>query len=543
MSHVAGDVFLWGPMGAGKSSVGSALAAATGAELIDTDRLVERRTAQSLAALFSRGGEPAFRLAERDTLDAILARSPGSPPRVVSLGGGALLDRNRRLAVLERGTLVTLTATPEVCFGRIDVSRETRPLLSGQSREEATETLRKLQVDRANAYGESHLTIETTRLSVPQIVAQLLPLLARRHVVVAAGPKTYAVHLATRIDGLEEILPLAGATSTNVVTDDNVAALTAFAALLDDKRAEAVGAPVVLAAGERHKTIAGVQPIWDSLLSRGADRSAALVAIGGGVVTDMTGFAAAAWHRGVRWIAAPTTLLGMVDASVGGKTGVDLGQAKNALGAFHPPIAVRACVGWLETEPPRSYRSGLAELLKTALIARPDLLADMLADPSSFARRDEARLLQAVTAATAAKAAIVSRDPEERGERAVLNLGHTLGHALEAAGGYERYTHGEAVGLGLLAALRVGTALGITEDGEALVHQVARFLSAVGLPSALTNAELTSALPLLGLDKKRRGRALRFITLERPGVPRMVDLPIDELGRLLELHGGGAPRS
>lgn len=539
MSQLARDVFLWGPMGAGKSTVGAALAAETGAPFVDLDRWVEQRAGRTVGALFEHGGELSFRRAERDALEEILRESDTGRPRVVSLGGGALLDRGLRLSVLERATLVVLTASPEVSLVRMNVSRETRPLLAGQDDLTAASTLRRLMTDRANAYAEAHLTYDTSSLSVDQVIAALLPRLGVPHVLVAAGAKTYPVVVAEGTAELHGGLPVRGASGTLVVTDENVSALAAFGEVRARLARAGSASPVVLAAGERHKTVAGVQPIWDALLAHGADRSTVLVGVGGGVVTDMTGFAASTWHRGVRWMAVPTTLLGMVDASVGGKTGVDLGPAKNALGAFHPPLAVHASVAWLETEPARSFASGQAELLKTALLARPDVLAEMIERPVAFAERDPARLVRAVTAAAAAKAAIVSRDPEERGERAVLNLGHTLGHALESAGGYERFTHGEAVGLGLLAALRVGGALGITENADALAADVARVLSAFGLPTTLTDVDVRAALPLLGLDKKRKGQTLRFITVVRPGVPRMIDLPLSELQTLYDRHGAG----
>jgi shikimate kinase/3-dehydroquinate synthase len=523
------SIFLWGPMGVGKSTLGAALAARRGWTFVDTDRALEARLGQSVAVYFAREGEARFRSAERAFLETLLdEEAAGIAPRVVALGGGSLLDRSLRLRALEAVTVVTLDAPLDELLARTNVSRETRPLLGGEDPEKA---LRRLLDDRAAAYRETHGVVRTLPDDVVGALEHIELLADEAPCAVAAGLRTYAVTVSADVAPMARAWSALKATSFPVVTDENVAQLAAFGRAPLPHAADPC--VTVLRAGETHKTLGALQLVWDAWLTQRVDRNALVAAVGGGVVTDMAGFAAATWHRGVRWWAVPTTLLGMVDASVGGKTGVDLGVAKNALGAFHPPVGVHADTTFLATEPERSYRSGIAEIVKTALLARPRLLDELLRDPAALAGRDPSMLRHAVASCASAKAAIVSRDPEERGERAVLNLGHTLGHALESAGGFDRYTHGEAVALGTLAALRVGTALGHTHQGPVLEREITRLFDAVGLPTQLGRDELERALPLLGLDKKKDGASVRYIVVDEPGRPRIVSLPLSELTTLL----------
>jgi shikimate kinase / 3-dehydroquinate synthase len=587
-------VFLWGPMGVGKSTLAPRLAERLGWASLDLDTLVAERSGCSVAELFASGGEALFRRHERavfDELLASLATDPTStaprrsPALVVSLGGGTLLDRSVRLRALSVGTVVTLRASAHTLARRLDVSRETpRPLVEAARRAEETleAVVERLLTDRATAYSETHGFVEVEATSpsatrrvdkgggtleaatasppepqaaqerpVDEILQELATWAVEAPRLVAAGARSYPVTVGRDLGPLVRQLSRLAPTSTNVVTDDNVAALArAAAAPLDRWRRPATNASPAIAttpavdasssatwltipAGEATKTLATTEAILRGWLAARVDRSGLAIGVGGGVVTDVTGFAASTWHRGISWIAVPTTLLGMVDASVGGKTGVDLGVAKNAVGAFHPPMGVHADVTWLQTESDRSYRGGIAELLKTALVGAADLFL-ALEDPqvlSALLAREPETLVSLVGRAMETKAGIVSRDPEERGERAVLNFGHTLGHALESAGGFDRWTHGEAVALGSVAALRLGEVLGVTP--RALADAAIGILRAVGLPTVIEPALLEEALPLLGLDKKRRGADVRFVLVEAPGLARLVDVPLAELPSLL----------
>jgi shikimate kinase/3-dehydroquinate synthase len=293
--------------------------------------------------------------------------------------------------------------------------------------------------------------------------------------------------------------------------------------------------PVVveLTPGEEHKHVGSVERIWRAALDASADRSSIFVAFGGGVASDITGFAAATYMRGVPWLCVPTTLLAMVDASVGGKTGVDLQAAKNAAGAFHQPKAVVCDVDLLATESLRGFRSALAEVVKTALIGDADLLDYLEANAAALTQRDPALLVEIVRRSMRVKARIVSLDERESGPRAKLNLGHTIGHALEANAGYSRLSHGEAISLGLVAALRIGVRLGVTP--RPLADRVHALLDRIGLPTDLGAENLEQALQLVGHDKKRAGKKLKFVVVR---APESVDTMDIELERVKELGLG-----
>jgi shikimate kinase/3-dehydroquinate synthase len=338
-------------------------------------------------------------------------------------------------------------------------------------------------------------------------------------VEILLGERSYVVDVAAGAaqQRLRVSLEALSPTRVVVVTDDVVAPLVlpglepAFLGFVDTVR-------VVIPAGEKHKTLATVETILRAAVEAPVDRDALMVGVGGGVVTDITGLAAALALRGLRWIAVPTTLLSMVDASVGGKTAVDLGSAKNAIGAFHQPSAVIVDPVFTRTESARAFRSGLAELLKTALVGDRGLY-DTLRAPGGAERLSRDRDIAATTAAIRAsikvKASVVGRDEKEHGERAHLNLGHTIGHALEAEGGFERLTHGEAVSLGLVAALRVGVRLGVTPSD--LAHEIIDVQRRLGLPVDLDSEPLQSALRWATFDKKRRGGSLRIVLVREPG--------------------------
>jgi shikimate kinase/3-dehydroquinate synthase len=289
-------------------------------------------------------------------------------------------------------------------------------------------------------------------------------------------------------------------------------------------------ATLVLPPGEEHKNTASLERIWSAALAAGADRKSVFVALGGGVVTDVVGFAAATWMRGVRWIGIPTTLLAMVDASVGGKTAIDLKDAKNSVGAFHQPSAVLCDVDHLLTEPVRGYTSALAEVVKTALIGDPELFGLIEQSADAVRARDPELVTELVRRSVRVKARIVGLDERESGFRATLNLGHTIGHALEAYGGYGKLRHGEAISLGLVAALRIGERLGLT--ARAISDRTIVMLRILGLPVDLHAQPVAKAVDLIGHDKKRAGETIRFIAARAIGRVELHDIRLDELKSL-----------
>lgn len=536
MKYPVPTLVLNGFMGSGKSTVGRLVAERAGARFVDLDEVITVRAGKSVEAIFRDLGEPAFRALEAEMLEEALAGASaggdsgeGARPCVVAVGGGAMLNRKRRREALTRACVVTLTATPDMLVAR--TAGSARPLLAGA--EDPLKRVRELLEDRAEAYLEAHAQVPTDERSPEQVAEAVLTAWSQRPIAVALGLRSYTVRFTT---GAAEVAAEAVArltpTGVFVVTDENVAAhwggplaeaLTA--------RGLTPRATVVLTPGEEHKRLGPIEKALTVMVEAGADRGAVVVGHGGGVVTDMAGFAAATLLRGVRWVALPTTLLSMVDASVGGKTGVDLGPAKNAVGAFHQPSAVVIDVAKVSTETDRNYRSGLAEVVKAACIADPELLTLLERSSAEVLARKASVVEELAFRAIAVKAAIVARDEHETGDRALLNFGHTIGHALEAEGGFHRLTHGEAVALGMVAMLRVGQALGVTpaDEAERVIHLLAR----LELPVDLDAQPLAAALRFIGLDKKRRGSSVRAVVMERVGATRVYPLALDAFPALL----------
>ena len=509
-------LLLNGFMGTGKSSVGRLVAARTGRRSVDLDSLVEARAGMGISRFFAERGEPAFRALEREVLLEQIARPE---PVVIALGGGALLNRETRLRALDEAVVVTLQAGPQEILRRC-ASDDSRPLLAGPDREAR---IHELLAARAGSYVEAHAAVATDGRSPDAIASDIIAIWERDPLAVGAGASSYAVDVGAGI--MAKRLPaLIGAPSRTVlVSDENVFGLHGHSAVA------ALGSPAVvrLPPGEENKHIGTVERIWTAALEAHADRKALFVALGGGVVTDMTGFAAATFMRGVRWLGIPTTLLAMVDASVGGKTGVDLMAAKNAVGAFWQPSGVICDVDVLRTETPRAFRSALAEVVKTAIIGDPQLLSAFDDAESLESVRPHDLLSDIVRRSVRVKARIVSADERESGLRAVLNLGHTVGHALEAVAGYSRLTHGEAVSLGLVAALRIGVTLGFTP--VALAEHIEQLLGRIGLPTDVRNEPLDDAVRLIAHDKKRKASKLTFIVARELGRVESVDIPLAEL--------------
>ena len=268
-------------------------------------------------------------------------------------------------------------------------------------------------------------------------------------------------------------------------------------------------ASLVLPDGEVHKTLACAGEAFAALATLGATRDASVIALGGGVVGDLAGFAAACWMRGIDFLQFPTTLLAMVDSSVGGKTGVNLAAGKNLVGAFHQPRAVVADTATLATLPAREYRAGLAEVVKYGAIGDPAFFAWLEQHVDALSARDSAALVHIITASCRHKAAIVARDEFEQGERALLNFGHTFGHAFETLGGYDGLLHGEAVAIGMLLAARLSATLGRAPTADA--DRLAALLGALGLPVEPPAHDPRRVLGLMRLDKKNLGGLLRLV--------------------------------
>ena len=319
-----------------------------------------------------------------------------------------------------------------------------------------------------------------------------------------------------------------------IVTDPRVGALYAARA----KAALETVAPAAvfeLEGGETGKDMRAVEAVLEALLAHGADRRSIVIALGGGVVGDIAGFAAAIYMRGIRFVQAPTTLLAQVDSSVGGKTGVNHPRGKNLIGAFHQPEVVVADTDTLRTLPPRELSAGLAEVLKHGLLADADYFAGVSRALPRLLACDESELAAAIARSCEIKAAIVARDEKESGERALLNFGHTFGHAIEALTGYERWLHGEAVGCGMCLAADLSARLGLIGRGD--VETIERAVAAARLPVRIEGLDRAAAVASMRGDKKAEAGEIRFIVLERIG--RAIQRPVPQPALEATLAAGG----
>lgn len=553
-------IFIVGFMATGKTTVGRLLAARLRRRMIDLDDEIARAAGMSVPEIFATRGEASFRDAETRAVRAACAR----PGTVVATGGGAVCREENLAAMLAAGTVVALGVTPEEAVRRAG-SASGRPLLDGRA-DPVTAAAQLLAVRRP-FYARAHLEVDTTGKAPEAVVGAILdgldklgrgmlagsmesgggasPGASGVTVGVELGARRYDVRIgafdpARVAELLVTSLAAEEPTGVAVLVDRDVGAVSPrVAPLVEALRARLAprpgGRPVAvdrldLPAGEGCKTMAEIARTTEWLAGRGFDRRAVVVGVGGGAATDHAGFAAAIYLRGVRFALVPTTLLGMVDASVGGKTAVDLPAGKNLVGAFHQPRAVVADLGFLDTLPRRELVAGLAEVVKCGFIADPELLALL---EGGAAGRPEA-YVELVSRAVRVKAEVVAEDETEGGRRAILNFGHTVGHAIEAASGYGML-HGEAVALGMIAALSLGAARGITPP--ALVERARALLVALGLPVDVERriaAAPGEILPRLGVDKKRRGGAIKFVFCPAPGQTRLVDVAPDEIARHFE---------
>lgn len=500
-------VYLSGPMGAGKTTLAEEVAALLGLRAVDLDARIEAMAGKTIAAIFADEGEAAFRALERAAALAV-AREDDV---VVALGGGTVVDPEVRRTLHRSGTLVTLTAPVEELARRVGAG-EGRPLLG----DDPAGRLRAILGARAAAYAECHGTVDTSRPGAAQAVARL----ARdRRVLVALGERSYVVEIGRGVRA--RLRERVGARGVLAVADENTRPW----------REEVLpGAEHIdLPAGEEHKTIETVAQIWDAALRAGLDRRALLVAVGGGVVGDLTGFAAATLLRGVALGQVPTSLLAMVDSSVGGKTGFNRPAGKNLVGAFHQPQFVLCDVETLRTLPERERVAGRAEIVKAAWLEGERSVAALEEEADALRAGDPEAHVAAVTRSVALKARVVEDDEREAGQRRLLNLGHTLGHALEAAGRYRRWVHGEAVALGLVAAARIGVALGHMRREEAA--RLERLLQRLALPTDLDAALTDEVFGFLLQDKKREGERVNFVVPGAPGRTVVVPLSPAEIRR------------
>jgi shikimate kinase / 3-dehydroquinate synthase len=452
-----------GFMGAGKTTTGRAVAIRLGRAFVDLDDEIERETGRRISDLFQEEGEVSFRALEEHALREVLARPE---PAVIALGGGAVLSERNRAALRGNAFTVVLDTDPAVAWSRVAGAGH-RPLAQDEA------AFHALSRERQPVYDE---VADARAGDIDDVV------LAAAGVRVERG----------LLDLLAGLIP--GDGPVELVADARVNGIHGVRAqiALEDRDIATHEVP----SGEAAKTTAVLERLWQSFT---VGRDGTAVALGGGTTTDVVGFAAATYKRGIEWTAVPTTLMGQVDAAIGGKTAIDIPGGKNLVGAFHWPAAVLIDPSLLETLPEDEHLNGMAEVVKTGLLMGVDVW--------------ELPQHELVRRCAAYKAGVCLTDPTDRGLRNVLNLGHTFGHAIEAAAGY-RLHHGRCVALGLLAALKLSG----LDEAAATVRRV--------LAPAKAEVDRETAWRALAQDKKAKAGTPRLVLLDAPGKPRWgVEVP------------------
>ena len=531
------NIILIGMMGAGKTTVGRALANSLGKEFIDSDHEIQERTGVKIPVIFEIEGESGFRKRESEVLIDLVKKDN----IILATGGGAVLNPENRQLLKRSGIVIYLRASVNDLYRRTRHDKN-RPLLQTQN---LYARINELYIQRDAHYCETaHIIIDSGKQGVRHVVQKLInklvsinPDLFQSHdspnimqtISVDFTPSSeklrYPIHIGHGIlERIDLILSCLPQKRVAIVSNTTVAPLYLEKLRTALEKQGVISVPIILPDGEAHKNWETLNLIFDALLQNHCERNTTILALGGGVIGDLTGFAAATYLRGVPFIQIPTTLLAQVDSSVGGKTGINHQLGKNMIGAFYQPRMVLADSATLNTLPDRELRAGLAEIIKYGLIRDPAFFDWLEQNMHRLLARDPVTLNEAIQRSCENKAEIVAADEKEKGIRALLNLGHTFGHAIENGMGYGVWLHGEAVAAGTVLAAELSRRMKLISEGD--VNRIRKIFIQAGLPVAAPKMPPEKYLQLMTLDKKVDAGKTRFILLNRIGEAMMrADIP------------------
>ncbi len=528
------NIFITGFSGSGKTTVGKEVSRRLGWRFVDMDEEIVSAAGKSIEAIFAEDGEPRF----RDLEHQCLARIAQGERQVVSTGGGIITQERNRRVMEDNGVIICLEARPETVHQRLTreqaqaSSPVVRPMLVS---DDPLARIQSLKAQRQASYALAHWTVHTDHLSPAEAAEEVIRgfrlISARAQAAAGSQDGDLAATVRTSsgdypiwvgwslLDELgERTRRVLSPRAAYVITDEGVYRHARAAQV----SLEAAGIPThmfIIPPGEQSKTLETAQHIYKWLAERRAERGHLVLAVGGGVVGDLAGFVAATFVRGMPFAQVPTSLLAMMDAAIGGKVAVDLPAGKNLVGAFYQPRFVLADVKTLLTLPQRELRSGWAEAIKHSLILDRELLSLFEGQLESVLNLEEETATRIIRRSVAIKANVVSRDEKETlGIRVLLNYGHTVGHALEAATGYGAFLHGEAVSVGMMAAAHISREMGMLTDAE--VQRQRRLLEAFGLPVSCHGVDMDAVSRAMLMDKKTSGRAIQWVLLD--GIGRAV---------------------
>ena len=518
--RLSGNIILVGMMGAGKTTVGKLLAKQLGKTFIDSDEEIQRRTGVTIPHIFDVEGEAGFRSRESCVIQDLLKLDN----IVLATGGGAILSANTRPMMKQNGVVVYLKSSVHDLWQRTRHDHN-RPLLQTEN---PRAKLQELHALRDPLYAETaDVIIHTGKQSVQILLEKLQHKLesfnqmnenekAVQTLNLELAERSYSIHIGSGLlDNVELLVPHIPHKRAVIVSNTTVAPLY-LQGLSEKLASQGVQVQsVILPDGEQYKNSESLNSIYDALLAARSERSTPLIALGGGVIGDITGYAAATYLRGVPFIQIPTTLLSQVDSSVGGKTGINHPLGKNMIGAFYQPRVVLADTATLNTLPDNELRAGIAEVIKYGLIRDLPFLEWLEANMEKLLARDTAALQYAIAHSCRNKAEIVGADERESGERALLNLGHTFGHAIENGMGYGVWLHGEGVAAGTVMAADLSQRLDWLDSQDVL--RVRKLFERAGLPVTGPRLGAEKYLQLMGLDKKVEDGKIRFILLKSLG--------------------------
>ncbi len=501
-------------MGSGKSSVGRALARELGVDFVDTDAMVVARAGLAIHEIFDRFGEERFREYESKVIEEAATREEV----VIATGGGALINEVNLKNFQVSGTIIYLAASVEAISERVG-SGKGRPVLSGAGAD--INSIAELLEKRKPFYAKADRVVDTTGRSINDIVREIREIVScdrtnSQEVTVPLGERSYPIFIGRgELKSVGERMKRVGLVGkAAVVTNPVVGGLYGEALLESLKAAGFEPVMIEIPDGEEHKTINVASTIYDDLVANRFERGSPVVALGGGVVGDIAGFVAATFLRGLPYVQVPTTLLAQVDSSVGGKTAVNHPEGKNLIGAFYQPKMVVIDLELLESLDKREIRTGMAEVIKYGVI-RDETFFSFLEEHCEEVMALGDGILHAVRRSCEIKADVVSADEREGGLRAILNFGHTLGHAIEAVSGYGEYRHGEAVAMGMVFAAELAMNMGLC--GEKTCERIKALLLRAGLPVALPPISMDTLLKSMELDKKVLNKRIRFVLVEDIG--------------------------
>jgi 3-dehydroquinate synthase len=570
------NLVITGFSGTGKSLVAMEVALRLNWDFLDTDDEIVRQAGKPIAEIFRQDGEGKFRELERETI----RKACQQRQTVIAIGGGAIVDPQNYELLAKTGLIVCLEAKPETIYERLfrEAARspetEVRPLLAVDN---PLERIRQLKASRQPHYAKADWTIHTDGLSVSEVAEEVIRasrLLGRTHphlnplpsrerksdsrlktddvaCMVKTATQSYPIFVGYGLlDKLGDKMKQAALSGTaTIISDENVISLYGNRVEEILKGADFVVNSFVVPPGEETKSMDYAVKIYDFLVEHRAERDDIIIALGGGMVGDLAGFVAATFLRGMPWVQVPTSLVAMVDASIGGKVGVNHPEGKNLIGAFYQPNMVLTDPQTLTTLPQRELISGWAEVIKHGLILDKEFFQYLESNVNRLTKLESELLTRAIACSAAIKAQVVSQDEKEReGKRTILNYGHTIAHGLEAATQYKRFLHGEAVAIGMMGAAKLSQRLGLLPS--AAVERQQALLQKFGLPTSL-RAEAASQsrgrkrsnlkLSLAGvtrameLDKKVRGKAIRWVLLQDIGKAVIrSDVPQNEVLAVLQ---------